>query len=807
MSPLLLLLLSCNDSGFSRFNGAPTATITSHQDGDDLLQGQQITVRGTAGDADDQASTLSASWYVGDERVCDGVPDDDGRTSCVLSPTPDAPRVTLEVIDPEGASATATVTFDVTPNAAPTVQIVAPTDTGRYYQDQRIALTAIVADAEDETGALTLSWRGDETGDLGTAPTADSAGETTLYADLEAGEHVLTATVTDSLGNTGTDTVALTVGPDNRAPTCAITSPASGGASGETEYVPLAALVGDEDQGPTGLTLAITSSIDGTVASPTANADGSVNTSLTDLTVGVHTLTLQVTDEREASCNDSITWTVGSGPEVVITAPGDGSRVADGATVSLQATASDDEDSGPELSLSWTSSIDGTLGTVTPDSGGASTLAISSLSPGTHVLTATALDTTGLTGSDSISLVVNQPPGAPDVSITPSSPKTADELGVVIDTDAVDPEGDSLTYAYTWFKNDVEATSWTGTTVDASATRKGQTWRVEVVASDGVATGPAGSAEVTIGNTAPSVTSVGINPSTLYTDSTATAEVVTTDADGDGVSLSYSWKVDGAAAGTDSSSLSGDSWFDKGQGVVVTVTPSDGSGTGTAVSSSSVTVRNSPPTAPTVEIVPGDPVEGEDDLICNIVSAPDDADGDPVDTFITWEVDGAAFEDASTTDVARDTVLAAETVADELWTCVVTPDDGEDEGDPGTDSVLILSGDIDYSGTWNLDSSISYTCAYGLVSMNFSRWSISEDDPDISLTSVGSGVPGTVVGAFDTDTAFIASRTIAGTCTETYTVEAEFTDADTLEGTLEARFTGSLCLGCTTRSWSFTATR
>jgi alpha-tubulin suppressor-like RCC1 family protein len=53
-------------------------------------------------------------------------------------------------------------------------------------------------------------------------------------------------------------------------------------------------------------------------------------------------------------------------------------------------------------------------------------------------------------------------------------------------------------------------------------------------------------------------------------------------------------------------------------------------------------------------------------------------------------VDGSPYTDATTTTKTGDTVPAADTVADEEWTCTVTPNDGEEEGDPATDSATVV---------------------------------------------------------------------------------------------------------------------
>ncbi|NUN53415.1 MAG: hypothetical protein HUU06_11600, partial [Planctomycetaceae bacterium] len=133
--------------------------------------------------------------------------------------------------------------------------------------------------------------------------------------------------------------------------------------------------------------------------------------------------------------------------------------------------------------------------------------------------------------------------------ISPTSPRTDDDIGVVIVTPSTDPEGDAVRYSYQWYRDSVEMTAWTDTTVDASATSRGQTWRVIVTPADGHGAGPTGSAEVEIGNSPPVMTSASLSPTTLSTNDTASANAAATDADGDSVSLSYAWRVDGALVG------------------------------------------------------------------------------------------------------------------------------------------------------------------------------------------------------------------------------------------------------------------
>ncbi len=87
-------------------------------------------------------------------------------------------------------------------------------------------------------------------------------------------------------------------------------------------------------------------------------------------------------------------------PAVSITAPANGSSFAQGASVSFSGTATDTQDGNLSANLAWTSSINGSIGS------GAS-FSTSTLSVGTHTITASVTDTGGLNGSAQISITIN----------------------------------------------------------------------------------------------------------------------------------------------------------------------------------------------------------------------------------------------------------------------------------------------------------------------------------------------------------------------------------------------------------------
>lgn len=90
-------------------------------------------------------------------------------------------------------------------------------------------------------------------------------------------------------------------------------------------------------------------------------------------------------------------------PTVTITAPANGSSVTQGTSVTFSGTATDPEDGTISSSLNWSSSINGSIGS------GAS-FSTSTLSVGTHTITASVTDSGGSPGSAQITLTVNGPP-------------------------------------------------------------------------------------------------------------------------------------------------------------------------------------------------------------------------------------------------------------------------------------------------------------------------------------------------------------------------------------------------------------
>ena len=677
-------LVGCSDQKVGTFNAPPEAQITSPADGATVLSGSLLTLRGAASDANDSAAELTTRWFVDDAEACAGAtPAADGTTTCELT-VPDSTAITvrLEVTDPDGAAGTDTVTLNVTPNATPTATIASPVADGVYYSDQLLTFRGTVADAEDDAEALSAWWEDGATRLDAVEATPTSAGEVLGYATLPEGPHALELHVLDSAGNEGIATVLVDVGPPNSAPTCSIVAPTDGGASEDGERVDFAAAVGDADVAADRLTVEWSSDKDGVIGTSTPDTDGSVDFATSSLSVNAHRITLRVTDEVGATCTQSIGWTVGTAPTISLETPTPDELVNAGDNLMFSALVTDNEDVASDLTVTWESSLDGVIYEGPPDSTGLAQFIDSSLSIGDHVLTVTVTDTTGLFATALGSFTVNGGPSAPGVSLVPASPYTDDDLTVSIDTAAVDPDGDPVSYSYAWSVDGVASAASTSAILPASATTRGEVWTVAVTASDGLTSSAAGVASVTIANSVP-VASVSLTPAAPTRNSTLTCAGSASDADGDALVYSFAWTVDGSAVTATSSSAAASTLagaFDADHVVNCTVTVTDTAG-GTDSASASLTIEN---TAPTVSVTLSPAVAKTDDTLTASATA-SDPDGDALSLSYDWYVDGALVQSGTSSSLDGASAFSR----DQDVYVVVTADDGT-ETSTGTSATLTI---------------------------------------------------------------------------------------------------------------------
>ena len=104
----VFFLLSCDsDKGITVFNPNPEAVISSHLDGDDVLERYVTTFVGNVSDANHSADQLTATWKSGLDILCAStIAYLDGTSVCEAVLTPDDRQITLEVKDADNARGT-----------------------------------------------------------------------------------------------------------------------------------------------------------------------------------------------------------------------------------------------------------------------------------------------------------------------------------------------------------------------------------------------------------------------------------------------------------------------------------------------------------------------------------------------------------------------------------------------------------------------------------------------------------------------------------------------------------------------------
>lgn len=148
----------------------------------------------------------------------------------------------------------------------------------------------------------------------------------------------------------------------------------------------------------------------------------------------------------------------------------------------------------------------------------------------------------GNANSDNANQTPNQAPAAPiAVGVTPTEPRTGDALTVSF-TLGDDPDGDRVTPRIRWTRNGVD-TGFTGETLPAFSTARGDVWQAFVATSDGDLSSAEISASVTVQNSAPMPPMVEIV--TLDGGLLCRNAVNGTDDDRDALTYAYSWQRDG----------------------------------------------------------------------------------------------------------------------------------------------------------------------------------------------------------------------------------------------------------------------
>lgn len=647
--------------GGIQVNGAPpTASITWPTGEEAVLEGESVVLQGSLGDPDDPVAELKGTWLLRGQTVCEDLsPDDSGDVSCeVVFPAGES-EIVLIAKDPSGLTGTDERTLSVIPTSPPVVEIQA-LEADALYAGTPFLVSAQLADEEDPEQDLEVWWESSLEGRLLVEPVIDDAGVATTTLTLGEGSHTLTLYARDRHGKTGTDTLDVQVAPPNEAPSCQIVSPQDASTLSLLDSPSLELLVSDAEQSADSLTVSVEGSVDGLISDTSPDAEGQLQISLATVSSGEQTFTVTVTDELGRECQSQTTLTLGYPPSVSVTLEEEVVRPE--ATIVPEVELTDLDDDAGDLTVLWTSSLEGEIA-----QGVGAELSLTTL--GQHTLTATVTDSMGFEAQSSVVVTVNGAPAAPSGFLEPSEALTTDSLVLALAEIELDPEADPTTLSYAWQRDGTLVAGFLDT-LPPSETAKGQTWTLTVFASDPYGPGASTVFQSTIVNSPPIVGAAEISPSVPQIGDTLSCEAVgITDADEDPTTPSIQWLVNGSTAGNGPELLGG---FESGDTVTCSITAGDGEAV-SEPATAQVTVGNSAPSFTGEATMSPDSLTVDSIPTCSAEGF-EDPDGDLDQSFVRWSVNGSEVGVGAELPVS---VSRGDTVS-----CEVVPFDGELEG-PG----------------------------------------------------------------------------------------------------------------------------
>jgi hypothetical protein len=648
-------------------NQAPICEITSWPELSE--HGETATFEATVADPDlvNHPELLTFTWTSDlDGTVSLGTLSDD-PTYTTTGLTRGLHTLTLHAIDDGGLTCTDTITHRV---VGPPILTVLKQPDPVVPSGEAVSIQVQVSDTEDDAKDLMVEFSIGKTSLLNSAPASN--GKLTWEDLVELGEQTITVTATDTDGLTTWADVVFEVDDVPGAPTVDLV-PSNPG----TEDDLVASASGSEDGEGSTITYRYVWSRNGkvTAASTTETVDASVTARGDEWMVEV-TPTDGVWDGPSAQAS----VTVGNTPPVLDAVAFDPAAPTTVDIIEAQPSTATDVD-GDTITYAYRWFVDG------EEVAGETS---EQLSPGHFavgdvvLVEVTPWDTTAGDPVETNVTIENSPPSLVFAEIDPDDPVTGDQLSVVT-SGWDDADGDEEGYDYSW-RDDQGTELGTSATLSSSFTDKGDLLHVVVTPTDGQDAGTSyTTSDVTIGNTAPEVTDVTLSPSVPEVGDDITATVgQSSDTDSDSVDFTYVWFVNYVEVSETSDTLS--LALKGGDEITVEVTPTDGEDDGGTVSDT-VTVGNSPPSQPGVDIAPTQPTT-LDDLLCEVTTPSIDDDGTAVAYAMTWTRNGQT-EIGVDSSHTGDQIPSTDTAAGEVWICTATPSDGASTGPSATSQVTI----------------------------------------------------------------------------------------------------------------------
>jgi hypothetical protein len=640
-------------------NHPPTARVDL--DPNDPSTGTPLFANASANDFDLDPVTLTYTWFI------DGVVVPEVTTATMPgSYVFGGSTVEVFVTPHDGYDAgetvfDAVVVVDDVENTPPVLTHVGFDHTGTSYPNEPITVVATAQDNDSDPVVLLYTWQ------VNGQTVASATGHTLPPGHHDSGDTV-TVTVTPHDGTNAGPSTVLTVVVGNHTP---IIHQASFTTPNPKPGQQITTQVNATDADGHTVTHTYTWSVNGTVLPQYTGSHLPAGVTHTGDQVQV---VITPNDGHEDGTPTTLVVEVTNAPPVV-----DGVTLVPHApypnqNVTANATASDAD--GDPVTLAYTWTVNGT-----PVVGATGPTLPHSHYDSDDVIVVTVVANDGYDNSAPATdetTVGNHPPVINAVSLVPVLPGTSQD--VTANVNASDPDGDDLTLTYTWTVNGAVVPGATAVTLSAAHYDANDHIQVTVVADDGHDTSAPGFASTNVVNAPPVIDAVTLTPAAPYPNQPVTAQVVAHDPDGHPLTLSYTWTVDGVLVPGATGATLPHSHYDSDDVIVVTVVANDGHDN-SAPASDDATVGNHPPVVDSVLLTPDGPLP-TDDVTANVSVS--DLDGDTVTLTYTWTVDGVLV--VGETD---ETLPASHFEAGQLIAVIVTPFDGHDAGQPGTDNTTV----------------------------------------------------------------------------------------------------------------------
>lgn len=269
------------------------------------------------------------------------------------------------------------------------------------------SFSAALTDANHDSSELIASW---VMNDVEICPytSPDDMGNSICEVVIEAAMNEVKVEVRDPKNALGMSTLEFVVA-ETDAPEVTIISPTSEALYFSNVPINLKGVSTDTEDSADELSVRwFSDSDEDLVLSHNLDSNGESNHSLI-VPQGVHTLTFEATDTSGKMATASLEILVDTdneSPQCEITTPQDGFATGLGQLIMFMGFAMDSEDNASELSVDWSSNIDGVFGVSTPNSDGSFVLNFADLSEGDHEVSITVTDNDDLSCTDTITVAI-----------------------------------------------------------------------------------------------------------------------------------------------------------------------------------------------------------------------------------------------------------------------------------------------------------------------------------------------------------------------------------------------------------------